>query len=154
MEDNMKFLNRFWDFKFFDMRQTEKKEIIKEIIKEVPRDFYYFSKPQESKDKEFIMIEPYETFKIHDLANMFPYNITPALIESKIQHAIALKQSMLNRLTPQFVIMFIMIIIAVTIAAVIIWKFMGQGQQEVIVKLAPGLQSAGIQAEILTNLTG
>ena len=148
----MQFLNKLWNYKFFDKRNANVQPIqVKEVIKEVPRDSYYFSTPKESK--EFITIEPFATFKVHDLANMFPFNITPALIESKIQHAIAAKQSMLNRLTPQFVIMFIMILIGATVAGVILWKFMGGGQQEVIVKLAPGLQSAGIQATI-TNLTG
>src|SRR3990167_9261576 len=148
----MSFLNKLWNFKFFDKRNYQAVQIqVKEVIKEVPRDSYYFANPPQNK--EFITIEPHSTFKVHDLANMFPFNITPALIESKIQHAIAAKQSMLNRLTPQFVIMFIMILIGATVAGVILWKFMGGGQQEVIVKLAPGLQSAGIQATI-TNLTG
>ena len=86
------------------------------------------------------------------MANMFPFNITPALIESKIQHAIAIKQSMYNRLTPQFVIMFLMIIIGATIAAVIIWKFMKDQNREVIVRLAPGIQN--VIATASTNLTG
>ena len=148
------FWKRFWNYKFINKKKEEivilpeaKVEVIKPVVE------YKFIEAK-SNPHEIIVIEPYEPFKVHDLANMFPFNITPALIESKIQHAIAAKQSMLNRLTPQFVIMFIMILIAAVLAFIMIWKFTGQANQEVIVKLAPGLQSAGIQAEVLTNLTG
>jgi len=95
-----------------------------------------------------IEVKPYETFKLHELANMFPFNITPALIESKIAHAIAAKQRMFNTLTPQMAFMIITLLIAAAIAAVILYKFMGGGAPEVIVKLDPGLQM------IKGNLTG
>lgn len=147
----MPFLNRFWNFKFIDRKQKVQPQ--QEATPIIKKETIYIM-PKEVKNTEYVTIEQYETFKVHDLANMFPYNITPALIESKIQHAIALKQSMLNRLTPQFVLMFIMILIGASVAFVIIWKFMGAGSQEVVIKLAPGLQSAGIQAQVLTNLTG
>jgi len=49
-------------------------------------------------------IKPYETIKLHDLANMFPFNITPALNESRVIHHIALKQKMNNLLSAQFFI--------------------------------------------------
>ncbi len=72
-------------------------------------------------------IRPYQTIKLHDLAYMFPFNITPALIESKIQHMIGLKQQMFNKMTPQFVMMFIMILMGATLAAVIAFKFLKTG---------------------------
>ncbi len=74
-----------------------------------------------------IDIRPYETIQIHNLANMFPFNITPALVESKTQHMIGLKQFMFNKMTPQFVMMFLMIMIGTALAAIILWKFMGPG---------------------------
>src|SRR3990167_9757547 len=136
MEKNiMTFLSTFWKYQFFDKRQKEVP--IKEIPS--PEVVYKLSKP--AQNTQYVIIEPYETFKVHDLANMFPFNITPALIESKIQHAIAAKQSIMNRLTPQFVIMFIMILIGAAVVFIMLWKFTGQGQQEVIVKLGPGLQN-------------
>jgi len=153
MENNIiKFWKRFWNYKFFGRKEEpikvpeEKVEVLKPIVE------YKIIEPK-SNPHEMIIIEPYETFKIHDLANMFPFNITPALIESKIQHAIAIKQSMLNKyMTPQFVLMFIMVLIAFVIAAVIAWKFLKTGQTEVIVKLGPGLQN--VVTTTTSNLTG
>ena len=74
-----------------------------------------------------IKIKPYKTIKIHDLAYMFPFNITPALIESRTQHLIGLKQAMFNKMTPQLVMMFIMILMGSTLAAVIAYKFIITG---------------------------
>ncbi|MCH8003903.1 MAG: hypothetical protein IH934_04715 [Nanoarchaeota archaeon] len=84
------------------------------------------------KQKELIKItevaiKPYKTLKLHDMANMFPYNITPALIESKTQHLIGLKMHMFNKLNMQYVIMFIMILMGATLAAVIAFKFLKTG---------------------------
>lgn len=81
------------------------------------------------KQKETINeeIRPYQTIKLHDLAYMFPFNITPALVESKIQHMLGLKQQMFNKMTPQFVMMFIMILMGATLAAVIAFKFLQTG---------------------------
>lgn len=141
-------LKDFWNYKFFDKRQNKQEIRVQEVIK--PRDYYFFSKPIESEKKEYILIEPYTTFKVHDLANMFPFNITPALIESKIQHAIAAKQSFLNRLNGQVVLLFIMVMMGTAIAGIIIWKFMKQGDITVTVQAAPGIQSAAY----VTNLTG
>src|SRR3990167_1703369 len=84
-------------------------------------------------EREEIAIMPYETFKLHDLANMFPFNITPALIESKIQHELAAKHKM-QEMTRNFVIMTLIVMIGGTIAAYIAYKFFGgagAGPQEV-----------------------
>ncbi len=72
-------------------------------------------------------ITPYKTIQLHNLAYMFPFNITPALIESKTQHMIGLKQHLFNKMTPQYVMMFIMILMGGTLAAVIAWKFLKTG---------------------------
>ena len=74
-----------------------------------------------------VKIKPYKTIKVHDLAYMFPFNITPALIESRTQHLIGLKQAMFNKMTPQLVMMFIMILMGSTLAAVIAFKFLKTG---------------------------
>ena len=156
MADKIGFWKRFWNYKFFDKKQKVEERIIKvpetkvEVLKPIIE--YKITEPK-SNPHELIVIEPYETFKVHDLANMFPFNITPALIESKIQHAIAIKQSMLNKyMTPQFVLLFIMVLMGTVIAAVIAWKFLKQGQTEVIVKLGPGLQN--VVTATTSNLTG
>lgn len=98
-----------------------------------------------------IDIRPYETIKIHDLANMFPFNITPALIESKTQHMIGLKQFMFNKMTPQFVMMFLMIMIGTSLAAIILWKFMGPGAVQPVVQGGTTIIERVVQVK---NLTG
>ena len=84
-------------------------------------------KAKERIKKIDVMIKPYKTIKTHDLAYMFPFNITPALIESRTQHLIGLKQAMFNKMTPQLVMMFIMILMGSTLAAVIAFKFLKTG---------------------------
>ena len=113
-------------------------------------------KLEKKEDKLFekekkIEVLPYQTFKISDLANMFPFNITPALNESKIAHAVAAKQRMFNSMNPQMAMMIITILMGGVIAAVIAWKFIGggDGSQEVKVVLDSGLVLAQN-----TNMTG
>ena len=82
----------------------------------------------EARKKDFkIKIQPYKTIELHNLAYMFPFNITPALIESRTQHLIGLKQAMFNKMTPQLVMMFIMIMMGATLSAVIAFKFLQSG---------------------------
>lgn len=101
-------------------------------------------------ERDEIEIKPFETFKLHDLANMFPFNITPALIESKIAHAIAAKQRMFNSLTPQMAFLVIALLVGAAIAGIILWKFMGADQQEVRVIVEGG----GGMVKAITNMTG
>ena len=98
-------------------------------------------------------IRPYQTIKLHDLAYMFPFNITPALIESKIQHMIGLKQQMFNRMTPQFVMMFIMILMGATLAAVIAFKFLKTGDTTGTVETRTIIERI-VQTSGVQNLTG
>lgn len=91
---------------------------------------------QKPKTKnENINIKAFQTFKLHDLANMFPFNVTPAMIESRIVHAIAAKQKFWNALNPQAMFLIIALLIAGTLAGVIAWKFMGGGVPEVKVTI-------------------
>ena len=83
---------------------------------------------QKKKIEEInIVIQPYKTINLSNLAYMFPFNITPALMESKTQHMIGLKMSMFNKMNMQYVLMFIMILMGVTLAAVIAFKFLQSG---------------------------
>lgn len=75
------------------------------------------------EDNAEIEVIPYTTFKVYDMANMFPWNITPAMYESKMAHAVAAKQRMFNSLTPQMGFMIIALLIGGVIAAVIAWRF-------------------------------
>lgn len=97
-------------------------------------------------------IKPYKTIKLHEMAFMFPFNITPALVESKIQHMIGLKQAMFNKMTPQFVMMFIMIMMGATLAAVIAFKFLQSGDPTGTVETRTIIERVVTQAT--GNLTG
>lgn len=115
------------------MNDLEKEEVKRSIeaIKKLKEEIPEREKTEEKEiDEGKIIIRPYETFKLHDLANMFPFNITPALIESKIQHALAAKHKM-QEMTRNFVILALIIMIGGTIAAYIAYKFFGgQGEEQ------------------------
>ncbi len=100
-----------------------------------------------------VMIKPYKTIRIHDLAYMFPFNITPALIESKTQHMIGLKMSMFNKLTIQYVIMFIMVLMGATLAAVIAFKFLKTGDTTGVVETRTIIERI-VTTSGVGNLTG
>ncbi len=107
---------------------------------------------QQKKDRDEVevKIDPYKTIKVHEMAYMFPFNITPALIESKIQHMLALKMSMFNKITPQFVIMFIMVMMGATLAAVIAFKFLNADPSGTTTIIERAVQTV----PIVQNLTG
>ena len=100
-----------------------------------------------------VAIEPYKTINLSNLAYMFPFNITPALMESKTQHMIGLKMSMFNKMNMQYVLMFIMVLMGVTLAAVIAFKFLQSGDTTGTVETRTIIErivtTSGVQ-----NLTG
>lgn len=118
----------------------------------IPEDKLTAEQKQKIEDIE-IAIQPYKTINLSNLAYMFPFNITPALMESKTQHMIGLKMSMFNKMNMQYVLMFIMILMGVTLAAVIAFKFLqsgdvaaAQGTTTIIERI---VTTSGVQ-----NLTG
>ncbi len=98
-------------------------------------------------------IKPYKTISLHNLASMFPFNITPALIESKVQHMIGLKQQMFNKMTPQFVMMFVMIVMGVTLASVIAFKFLQTGDTAGATETTRIIERV-VMATPVANMTG
>lgn len=100
---------------------SRERELLEELQKEI-------LKRKKAEEKEFkeekVVIRPYETIKLHDLANMFPFNLTPALIESKIQHSLAAKHKM-QEMTRNFIIFTLILLIGGVIAAYIAYKFFG-----------------------------
>ena len=100
-----------------------------------------------------IAIRPYKTINLSNLAYMFPFNITPALMESKTQHMIGLKMSMFNKMNMQYVLMFIMILMGVTLAAVIAFKFLQSGDTTGAVETKTIIERIVIQSGV-QNLTG
>lgn len=99
-------------------------------------------------------IRPYTTVKLHEMAFMFPFNVTPALVESRTQHLLAMKQALFNKLTPQMMMMFIMLLMGGTLAAVIAFKFLTSNTPpEVSVTVSKDLIETAA-AGVATNLTG
>ena len=89
----------------------------------IPEDKLTDEQKQKINDID-IAIAPYKTINLSNLAYMFPFNITPALMESKTQHMIGLKMQMFNKMNMQYVMMFIMILMGAALASIIIYKFM------------------------------
>jgi len=77
-----------------------------------------------------IKVKPWLTVKIADLANMFPYNITPALMESKIEYALARQMKFWKTDTGRLMV-YAMVLIIVVIAGYL------------ALKLYPGLTEGG-----------
>lgn len=103
-----------------------------------------------------IIVRPYETIRLHDLANMFPFNITPALIESKIQHALAAKHKMQD-MQRNFIIFVLILMFGGVIAAYVAYKFFGDasiGPQEVKVTVDYAGNLIGASSTPTGNLTG
>lgn len=108
------------------------------------------------KDKQNfnIAIEPFKTIKLHDLAYMFPFNITPALIESRTQHMLGMKMQFFNKLNMQYVLMFIMILMGTTLAAVIAFKFLKTGDTTGVTETRTIIERVVQTVPKTTNLTG
>jgi hypothetical protein len=114
---------------------------------------YSASLPAEVKEKlnsEMICVRPYKTIKINELLHMFPFNITPSSVESRLQHMIALKQGLFNSLMRGDVLKFaLVIIIGGAVAFAIIWITSRSGGSPVQAATT-AVQSAGP----LAGLTG
>lgn len=91
-----------------------------------------YQKDDKNKDTEIddIPIKPWITLKLLDLPNMFPYNITPALMESKMEYALARQMKFWKTDTGKLMV-YAMVLIIVVIAGYL------------ALKLYPGLTSGG-----------
>ncbi len=125
----------------------------KKAWEKIPDDKLTKEQKQKIEDIE-IAIEPYKTINLSNLAYMFPFNITPALMESKTQHMIGLKMSMFNKMNMQYVLMFIMILMGVTLAAVIAFKFLKSGDTTGAVETRTIIERIEFATSGVQNLTG
>lgn len=76
---------------------------------------------QKLKD-EGVSIKPYKTYKVHDLASMFPNNITPAFVRAKVVTAVTRKlQQMSGR--DKILIYGAVALFIIAIAAILLFKF-------------------------------
>ena len=88
-------------------------------------------KDEHGVEMKEVAIQPYYTIKLHDMGNMFPFNQTPALVESRIVHEIAKKMKFWNSMNMQWVMIFCIGFVVVVVGAYMAWKFFGGGAPEV-----------------------
>src|SRR3990167_72414 len=115
------------------------------------------------QDKEFelqdVPIKPWITLKISDLANMFPWNITPALIESKIEFALARQLKFWKSDISRY-ITYAMILLFLVIIGFLAYKFFGGGAPQINIvtyttgKLLGTSATSGAPTGVPTSLTG
>lgn len=90
---------------------------------------------------EGISIEPWKTYNIKELADLFPNNINPSFITLKVDNAVN-RQRKADKFRQQMLITGAIAFFIVVIGGVIALKFIGATNPEVTVQLAQG----GVQA--------
>lgn len=80
-----------------------------------------WEKKDDTTESKEIRIEPYRTLNLSQLANMFPYNITPALVESDKEYALA-KQMKFWKTDTGKIMIYAMVLIIVVIAGYLALK--------------------------------
>lgn len=88
-------------------------------------------KDAEGNEMKVVAIQPYQTIRLHDMGNMFPFNQTPALVESRIVHEVAKKMKFWNSMNAQVILTFAVGFVVVVVGAYIAWKFFGGGAPEI-----------------------
>jgi len=68
-----------------------------------------------------VNIKPFKTYKLHDLDNMFPYNLDPTFIDAQVQGELN-KFSKLTRATPTIIGGLVVLILVVGLAVYIMQK--------------------------------
>lgn len=66
-------------------------------------------------------VKPYKTYKLHELQNMFPYNLDPTFIEAQVQGEL-IKFMKMMKATPQIMMGLIVLIIAAGVTVFIIQR--------------------------------
>lgn len=82
------------------------------------------------EENKNIEVEPWITLKLSDLANMFPWNITPALIYSKIEYSLARQMKFWKTDTGRLVT-YVTVFIMLIVGAYLAYKFFGGGAPKV-----------------------
>ena len=91
-----------------------------------------WKKKDPAKEIQEIEIKPWITLKTADLANMFPWNITPALIESRIEYALA-RQLKFWKTDIGRLMMYGGFFIMLIVGAFLAYKFFGGGAPQVTI---------------------
>ena len=106
----------------------------------------------EQASKLQLEIIPARTFKLHDLVNMFPYTLTPELVESQTQYKLQEQRRRLERISREQAMIYLMILFGFALASFIAYKFLKSDSQTCRLELPPGLLT-GVQVAA-QNLTG
>lgn len=117
-----------------------------------PTERQIFSESLKSLREESIDIMPYESINIHDLANMFPFNITPEYIRAKVTNEVMrARKRMINQ---ENILKFMMggaiVIFVLAIVAIFLFKFV-KGPECTPVECTCGVVKTGIEA--VKNIT-
>jgi hypothetical protein len=82
----------------------------------------YLRKIREGLIEDFpVKIKPYKTYKFHDLANMFPFNLDPTFIDSTVQCEVS-KFTKMMKVGPLAVGTLVIVILAVSLGVFIILR--------------------------------
>lgn len=99
--------------------------------------------PANQEDKEankgIVKVTPWYALRFHELSYMFPYNITPALIESKTAHEIAKKQRMNNLINGMTLIYVGVGVLILVIAAYVAYQYFGHSAAQAPVQQMPNM---------------
>ena len=124
----------------FDTANFTWRKMTEEEVKEIPK---------EEKDiVKSIEINPYETIEVHSLASKFPFNLHPALIQSKIEHSVMSGKKWAS-MDKNSVLLWVMVMLGAALATGILIMLIKNGKAaecKVTVE-----QAAGI---LRTNYTG
>ena len=96
-----------------------------------------------------VKIMPYKTYKMYDLASMFPFNISPVYIDAKIQSAVN-KLVRKIRMNQQMIFYAGFFVVCAAIAGVIIFKMMNNPDPTVIIEtLDAGVKVANVSKGVI-----
>jgi len=89
-------------------------------------------------------VRPFKTYKVHELAQMFPNNISPVYVDQKVQSTVFRRIKMLQKrmLNNQLIIYSAIAVLIIVIAGVIAYRYLKAGDPTVVVQTV----DAGVQA--------
>jgi len=120
---------RYADEYVKSMKTEKKKQEAEELVQQI--------------QNHQIEVKPYKTYKVHELAFMFPFNISPVYVDAKVTNAVnrMLKKEKLKK---EFMIYAAMAVLIIVVAIVIFLKVIKTPEPQVIIKtVETGVMAAG-----------
>lgn len=99
-----------------------------------------------------LLITPYTTFPLHELQNMFPYTLSPELIETQTQFKLLEQRRRMERLGKEQAMVILVLFFAFVLAAVIAYKFLKTGDATCTCQFPGGVWEAA--STTVQNMTG